>query len=255
MKRLYLSFFILCFTMLAFFTSQAQAAELLTLKNANQRDVYGYILTENLKKGLMLQTLSDYSLIFEDTRTKSMPFIVNWGTNSKVMLIFNVAPLDENAIVSCELQIISNPGSTDEKVHVASIENARAYPPPYKEDLEAGSQIVTSSLRSIKATFNGIYLYGFNYVLKQKEILVLKVWPDKPAEKAGLLAGDRIVKINGLDLATLEDDAINGLLQTGEAGTTIRLTALRNGQEIELKMTKQFLPPTFKRSSNGSTAK
>lgn len=247
MKRLYLSFFILCFTMLACFTSQAQAAELLTLKNANQKDVYGYILTENLKKGLMLQTLSDYSLIFEDTGTKSMPFTVNWGTNSKIALVYNVAPLDENVIVSCELQIISNPGSIDEKIHVASSENIHAYPPPYKEDLESGSQIAVSSLRSIKAAFNGIYLYGFNYVLKQKEILVLKVWPDKPAEKAGLQAGDRIIKINGLDLATLENDVINGLLQTGEAGATIRLTTLRNGQEIELKMTKQFVPPTFQK--------
>ena len=245
MKRLLLSIFILCFTMLTCLTTQAQAAELLTLKNTNPKDVYGHILMENLQKGLILQSMSDYSLIFEDTRTKSMPFTVNWGTNSKVMLIYNVAPLDENVVVSCELQIISNPGSVDEKIHVASIENIHAYPPPYKEDLEAGNKIATSSLRSIKATFNGIYLYGFNYVLKQKEILILKVWPDKPAEKAGLLAGDRIIKINGLDLASLEDDVINGLLQTGEANTTIHLTALRDGQEIELKITKQFVPPTF----------
>jgi len=249
MKRLSRTFIILCFVFAAYFTPSAQAAEILTLKNANQKDVYGHILVENLKKGFILQSISDYSLIFEDTRTKSMPFTVNWGTNSKIMLIYNVAPLDENVIVSCELQIISNPGSIDEKIHVASSENSNTYSPPYKEDLEFGSQIVKSSLRSIKATFNGIYLYGFNYVLKQKEILILKVWPDKPAEKAGLLAGDRIVKINGLDLTTMEDDAINGLLQNGEAGTTIRLTALRNGQEVELKMTKQFIPPTFPKSS------
>jgi len=50
-------------------------------------------------------------------------------------------------------------------------------------------------------------------------------------------------------LTTMEDAAINGLLQNGEAGATIRLTALRNGQEVELKMTKQFILPTFQKSN------
>lgn len=247
MKRLLLPFLILCFTILTGLTAPAQAAEILTVANASQDDVYSYILKDNLKKGLMLQSISEYSLVFEDTKTKSIPFIINWGDNSKIMLIYNIAPVKQNVIVSCEFQIISDPGTMDEKIHVATPENIQAYPPSYKESLTTGNQVVKSSLRSIKAAFNGIYLYGFSYVLKQKEVLIVKVWPDSPAEKAGLLAGDKITKINGLDLTTLEDDAINGLLQTGEAGATIKLTVLRSGQEAELKITKHFVPPTFQK--------
>ncbi|MBP1765464.1 MAG: C-terminal peptidase (prc) [Firmicutes bacterium] len=245
MKRLLRSICILCFAIIMYCTPSAEAAEIVTLQQTNAKDVYTYILTENLKQGFILQSISDYCLVFEDIRIKTLPFTVNWGHDSKVLLVYNIAPMDENAVVSCEFQIISNPGTEGEKIHIASLENSNLYPPPYKEDLKAGSQFTKTSLRSIKAVFNGTYLYGFHYILKQKELLVLKVWPDMPAEKAGLLAGDIIIKINGFDLTTLEDDRINNLLLTGEAGAKIQLTVLRNGQEINLKMTKKFVPPTF----------
>lgn len=57
------------------------------------------------------------------------------------------------------------------------------------------------------------------------------VVPDTPADKAGLSAGDKILKINNIDAATLtQKQAIDYI--KGPKGTKVRLTILKKGQVI-----------------------
>lgn len=50
--------------------------------------------------------------------------------------------------------------------------------------------------------------------------IVRKVYVDSPADKAGLIPGDRILHINDIDIM-------------GPVGTKVKLTVLRNGQSLQ----------------------
>jgi carboxyl-terminal processing protease len=55
------------------------------------------------------------------------------------------------------------------------------------------------------------------------------------AERAGLLAGDEIVMIDGVYVKDLGADALRARLR-GEAGTTVSLTVLRGGEVRHLEV-------------------
>jgi carboxyl-terminal processing protease len=58
-----------------------------------------------------------------------------------------------------------------------------------------------------------------------------------PAEKAGVRAGDRIIKVNGETLANLSlIQAVDKI--RGPKGTSVKLTILRNGSELDIDVTR-----------------
>jgi len=63
-------------------------------------------------------------------------------------------------------------------------------------------------------------------------LTVTGIMPNSPAQKAGILAGDIIIKIDGKDLATLTDKNTADLIK-GDAGTTVKLTIKRETTTIE----------------------
>lgn len=67
---------------------------------------------------------------------------------------------------------------------------------------------------------------------KQQNIEVYLVYPDSPADKAGIKSGDRIVAINGERVSEIGYDkaAENS---KGEKGTRLEVTVLRDGGELE----------------------
>jgi carboxyl-terminal processing protease len=79
------------------------------------------------------------------------------------------------------------------------------------------------------------------------DIEVVTPIDDSPAFKAGVLAGDKILKVNGEDLRSVRlDDVIKRI--TGPIGSEVQLTLQHpDGQIVELKMTRQeIVVPTVK---------
>jgi carboxyl-terminal processing protease len=79
------------------------------------------------------------------------------------------------------------------------------------------------------------------------DIEVVTPIDDSPAFKAGVLAGDKILKVNGEDLRNVRlDDVIKRI--TGPIGSEVSLTLQHpDGQIVELKMTRQeIVVPTVK---------
>jgi len=66
---------------------------------------------------------------------------------------------------------------------------------------------------------------------------VVRVLQDNPGEKAGLVVNDAIVKVNGEDV---KDKTLNDVVSSirGEAGTTVKLTIIRDGTEKEFNITR-----------------
>ena len=66
----------------------------------------------------------------------------------------------------------------------------------------------------------------------------VRVLQDNPAEKAGIMVGDIIFKINGEEV---HEKTLNDVVTSirGEAGTTVKITVIRDGAEKEFSITRE----------------
>lgn len=84
--------------------------------------------------------------------------------------------------------------------------------------------------RETDGDFNGV---GFELALKKRSLLVVSIVEDSPAWTAGILPGDRIVKINGLVLKALDfAQATEAFSRAGNK--KIELTVVRAGEDDPL---------------------
>ena len=88
--------------------------------------------------------------------------------------------------------------------------------------------------QSLETSFTGI---GIRYVQIDEGVLVREVLEFSPAEKSGLLAGDIITKVEGVETATMTDDELQKCIR-GESGTDVVVTVLRDQKEFEMTITR-----------------
>ncbi len=82
-------------------------------------------------------------------------------------------------------------------------------------------------LSEINGSFEGI---GAEVGLKEDQLTIIAPLSGSPAEASGLLAGDRVLAIDGVETAFMSlDDAVNRI--RGEGGTNVLLTIERSGEE------------------------
>lgn len=71
-------------------------------------------------------------------------------------------------------------------------------------------------------------------------VQVREVYPDSPAEAAGIESGALIVKIDDLDITTDNyNEAVNSL--QGEAGTNVNVVVRRDTEDVTLQLTRRFV--------------
>ena len=81
----------------------------------------------------------------------------------------------------------------------------------------------------------GVYV---GYDLEYNAIKILSVMKDSPANKAGILAGDIVIKVNGESVS--ESGYYVALDKVkGEEGTDVELTIIRNGEELKVTATRK----------------
>lgn len=80
-----------------------------------------------------------------------------------------------------------------------------------------------------KINQSGVYTgIGATAKSKKDKIIIVEPYKDYPADKAGLKAGDEIIKIGNIRISDMEDDA--GELLKGAPGTTVEVTYVRQGK-------------------------
>jgi carboxyl-terminal processing protease len=88
-----------------------------------------------------------------------------------------------------------------------------------------------------KINNSGIYTgIGATAQSRKDKIIIVEPYKDYPADKAGLKAGDEIVKIGNVNIADLEDDA--GELLKGAPGSTVDVTYKRQGKTATATITR-----------------
>ncbi len=95
--------------------------------------------------------------------------------------------------------------------------------------------------RAARDGFSGI---GVTLEIEERGVRIASVLPDTPAAGAGLLAGDRIVSLDGIPVATLAVDDVRRQLR-GPAQTRIQLAVARRGQAepLEVSMLRAKIIP------------
>ncbi len=86
------------------------------------------------------------------------------------------------------------------------------------------------------AAFVGI---GIETIDRDGQVYVDQVYPESPAETAGVEPFDRIVAVNGQSVATLHDDGVSATIR-GPDGTPVVLTVMRAGQPagLDIRITR-----------------
>jgi carboxyl-terminal processing protease len=85
----------------------------------------------------------------------------------------------------------------------------------------------------ISGNFEGI---GAELIQKEGLITVVAPLEDSPAQKAGVMAGDIIIKIDGKDAPQSLDEAVKQI--RGTKGTQVKLTIVRSGKQEEITITR-----------------
>ncbi|MEI2420657.1 PDZ domain-containing protein, partial [Arthrospira platensis SPKY2] len=87
----------------------------------------------------------------------------------------------------------------------------------------------------LEGNFEGI---GVEFMIQNDTLLVVSPIEGGPSEKAGILAGDKIVRVDTINVAGvgLTNERVMKLLK-GEKGTKVELGIRRNGDNTERKFT------------------
>lgn len=113
----------------------------------------------------------------------------------------------------------------DQMVYGAIAGLARSLKDPYTEFLPPAES--KQFQEDIKGAFGGI---GAEIGIRKNIVTVIAPLKGNPAEKAGIKAGDKILKVDDASTADLGLDEAVRLIR-GEPGTKVRLTILRDGVE------------------------
>ena len=140
---------------------------------------------------------------------------------------------------------------TDEDAYVAIDTMVASLNDPYTKFLNPKEFLEETS--SIKGSLKGI---GIQIGMKDGKLMVIAPIEDTPAEKAGLLADDEIIAINGKSTKGITVDKAADQIR-GEEGTQVTLLIKRKGfeepksftitrAEIEIKSVTQKVPTDMK---------
>ena len=98
---------------------------------------------------------------------------------------------------------------------------------------------------TISEAYSGEYVGIGVYVFEEKEtheVQVVSVIKGGPAERAGVLAGDIIVEIDGRDITGMDLDQAVSFVK-GKVGSKVVITVKREGEKIEFSMNREKIEP------------
>ena len=124
-------------------------------------------------------------------------------------------------------------GMTDAAVSaaLAELDPHSVYLPPVE---------LTESVSELSGNFEGI---GITFNVPNDTAIVLTTIPGGPSEKAGLIQGDRIVRVDDKDVAGVrmpQDSMIR--LMKGPKGSKVKITVNRDGNIIPLDLIRDKIP-------------
>ena len=148
------------------------------------------------------------------------------GKWAKLNLVLDL--LEKNYVDSIKVEELSDATIS---AALASLDPHSVYLPPVE---------LSDSEEQLAGGFDGI---GIQFNVPADTAIVLEVIAGGPSEKAGLLKGDRIVKVDDRVIAGVKfpQDSMVRLMK-GPSGTRVTITVRRSGEEIPFEITRGKIP-------------
>jgi carboxyl-terminal processing protease len=124
---------------------------------------------------------------------------------------------------------------TDEQLLQLALQGLLLKLDPYSSYLDA--QAMTALREDTQGEYSGI---GVELVPEGNYLRVITPIDDSPADKAGILPGDWITKIQGKSVKGLDIHTLDQLM-TGPTGSNLKLVILRNGEELNFNLTREVI--------------
>jgi carboxyl-terminal processing protease len=121
---------------------------------------------------------------------------------------------------------------TDQDLEYGMIEGyVNAYKDPYTVFFPP--QEAKSFAENVQGSFGGV---GMNVGMKEGNIVVIAPLKGSPAERAGIKAGDIIIKVDGTSMVGEQSDKAVNLIR-GKIGTTVVITVIHPGASAQTDIT------------------
>lgn len=159
-------------------------------------------------------------------------FAIGWVANNRLRSAD--LRLIESAYRLMANDSIYNPLSRRELAYAAVRGMASSVEDPYAELIEP--EAAKDLLDAFEGKTGVVGLYAEN---QDGQVVVLTVYPDSVAEKAGVMVGDVILAVDGRKLDKDSDSSETGLLIRGPAGEAVVLEIERAGKVLEIEMVRQ----------------
>lgn len=172
----------------------------------NNRNLTPIFLVVAMVVGILIGTF--YASHFMGNRLN----IINTGSNK---LNYLLQLVDNNYVDTVDMSEIVEESMP---LILSELDPHSAYIPA--KDAEAETQ-------DLKGSFSGV---GITFSMIKDTVNVMSVIKDGPAEKVGLVSGDRIISADGVSLVKMDQTEVMRHLK-GEKGTTVRLKVMRPGQK------------------------
>ena len=172
----------------------------------NNRNLTPIFLVVAMVVGILIGTF--YASHFMGNRLN----IINTGSNK---LNYLLQLVDNNYVDTVDMSEIVEESMP---LILSELDPHSAYIPA--KDAEAETQ-------DLKGSFSGV---GITFSMIKDTVNVMSVIKGGPAEKVGLVSGDRIISADGVSLVKMEQTEVMRHLK-GEKGTMVRLKVMRPGQK------------------------
>jgi len=205
------------------------------IENADKKQVSDDIVNILVNQGWQIRSINDYQVIFRhDCNNPLTRALYGSKLNSvpEYRLTISFIQSGPNVRVTGQTIIVTNPHSSFESTTIYEMKE------------------IQEDLNTVRVGFTGWNGYGFSTAEDRRDgcFVVDKVWPNSPAEKAGLISGDMISGING---KPAKDIWRNNFLQMlGDSGTpSMNFMIKRVGSESSVNIAWAFIPPTHATAS------
>lgn len=192
------------FMMAISFGAGIVSGEFADLYNSRNNGISGVINTDNRKIG----------------QNKDVDFSIFWDAWQIIEDKYTLEPLDHKKMVYGAVSGMVDSLKDPYTVFLSPDENAM-----FNQDM--------------KGSFGGV---GTEIGFRDGFLTVIAPLKDSPAEKAGILSGDKIMRVDGKDIVGMNiDEAV--LLIRGEKGTSVKLTIIREGDKDlrEIEVTRDII--------------
>lgn len=198
-----------------------------TVRSASRKEVVDMLTSSMINAGYSVRNITDYTAEYSKRLSDSVGAQVLFGSRydsvPEARAHFDVLENQQGVRVVGTLRLITNPGSAFERVTDFSRSS---------KDAQSYQQM----LEQIKWTFDSRET-GKIGIAMAPDGTIQQVMSGQPAAHAGLQVGDKIVTIDAKPYPQTQIEALQ--LITGQPGTKVTLTVVRNGAEKEFTIERR----------------